>query len=80
MKGPFRTKQEAEAALETEEKTPPPFCPLINSACNSNCICFKKPTMDETTDSRGRSCGWYVCPAYCSNAMFSEERTVTNQY
>jgi len=74
MSGPFETEKEAGAALEHEEHAPLWFCPLINGSCNRQCWCFGKPRI-------GR-CGskYFVKQAYCGNAMFSEERIVTNQY
>ncbi|MCK5015872.1 MAG: hypothetical protein KAS32_02275 [Candidatus Peribacteraceae bacterium] len=50
------------------------FCPLTNSNCRINCVCFTPANHYEINECLGHNnsdVGKYrVCPPYCNNHMF----------
>jgi len=64
------TKEEAEkqvVELNKREFTDE-FCPLINSKCRTDCVCYIPSSMYVSPDRK-----YTVRNAYCNNAMFYKE-------
>lgn len=54
------------------------FCPIANIACNSRCVCYTNPRVEENTKRistmevpQGEMLSeWTVYPPYCDNHMY----------
>ena len=50
------------------------FCPLINSKCNNDCVCFEDVLMKPTIHTNMPAPPIYIVyPKRCTNAMFWKE-------
>lgn len=65
------TKEEAEKqVLELNKREfTDEFCPLINSKCRADCVCYMPSSMYVSYYDRK----YIVRNAYCNNAMFYKE-------
>ena len=72
------TKEEAEAKLvELQWAYEMPFCPLIHTACHTNCVCHEHGHVRRQSIIKGIE-NWVVAEPCCGNAMFHEhELTVS---
>jgi hypothetical protein len=69
----FDTNEEANDALAiklrnltTCQTVGERFCPIVNGACVTNCVCFGLPHI-----SGSKMSGWRMYPHYCTNSMFT---------
>jgi len=68
----FKTEDEAKKKADEVNACADPtdFCPLINTKCKKDCVCFQKAYVQP-----GQSQTWYVYGFNCTNGMFSGYRT-----
>lgn len=78
----FTDKKDADVCLAVFESAPLLFCPVINSSCRKDCICFQ-PAYIRAYYPRGRWAGpvdeediatqHYVYPNLCSHVLITGE-------
>lgn len=69
MKTQFDTEKGAQAALEEARYKSIGFCPLINTHCVKDCVCYHKGDIGEITISNKHY--WAIRYPYCTNVLIS---------
>ena len=63
----YETRKEAEEHLP-REAIELGFCPLINSNCNTCCVCYRYSAVRTTGGTEPK---WYIASPYCDNVLIS---------